>query len=506
MKTKFITLIIACLQATTLCAQSEGRLYGRVLAYARKGSADSVFYYLDRMATLYGGRNLNLYPELLLEPQLRPYHGDARWSASMTRYRMAKHEVEDSQQRTCQTDTAIKTDNTPVVNHYDIDLTINVAAKRFSVRADIDLDFRGQRYADLYLWRHTQIDQMSLGSQPARYEFAPGIQAPWISDSGRLRIYAGNAQGRARITTAYTGRLDSIPDDSFAACDSSMVMLTYYMGWYPVDINHDQSTADIDIHITPNWPITGSGIIADKEGTWHMSQPWQQSDYTIIASPSLRQQSITRNGRSIEVVSLKFPEADADSVAHNSADIYDLYARLFRHSPDSRQLRIFLFPADGQGAFSRRNFIVCCCGHYDEWLYQLLAHEIGHFWWRSAPTDQWEDWLNESFAEYSSLCAIGHHLGTAVLADYVEAYREWARTACPIKGLARQSEGSQHTFYHKGAILLYDLQQRIGDKAFFDLMHHLAAKRIGSQHDFEAETSRRLSHDDCLWIERRLNQ
>ena len=43
-----------------------------------------------------------------------------------------------------------------------------------------------------------------------------------------------------------------------------MVMLTYYMGWYPVDINHDLSTADIDIHVTPDWPVTGSGIIAGK--------------------------------------------------------------------------------------------------------------------------------------------------------------------------------------------------------------------------------------------------
>lgn len=506
MKTKLIILSIACLQATTLCAQNEGRLYGRVLSYARQGIADSVFCYLDSMATLYGSHDLDLYPELLLETRLRPYHNDARWAACMARYRMAKHVSEDSRQRTCQTDTAAKTDNTPIVSHYDIDLTIDVATKRFSVRADIDLDFRGQGYADLYLWRHTQIDKLTLGNEPARYEFAPNIQAPWISDSGRLRIYAGNAQGHARITTAYNGRLDSIPDDSFAACDSGMVMLTYYMGWYPVDINHDLSTADIDIHVTPDWPVTGSGIIAGKKGTWHMSQPWQQSDYTIIASPSLRQQAITRNGRTIEVVSLKFPEAEADSVAHNSADIYDLYTRLFRHSPDSRQLRIFLFPADGQGAFSRRNFIVCCCGHYDEWLYQLLAHEIGHFWWRSAPTDRWEDWLNESFAEYSSLCAIGHHLGTAVLTDYVEAYREWARTACPIKGLARQAEGSQHTFYHKGAILLYDLQQRIGDKAFFGLLHRLTTKKIGSQAAFNREVFRALGQNTYQWIGRRLSK
>ena len=506
MKTKIIALLIACMQATALCAQSEGHLYGRVLRFARQGCADSLFCYLDSMATLYGGRDLNLYPCLLLDTQQRPYHGDARWKTCMARYRTAKHEAEDSQQRTCQTDTATKADNTPVVNHYDIDLTIDVAAKRFSVQADIDIDFRGQRYADLYLWRHTQIDKMALGSQSARYEFAPNIGAPWISDSGRLRIYAGNAQGRARVTTAYTGRLDSIPDDSFAACDSNMVMLTYYMGWYPADINHDLSTANINIHLSTDWPVTGSGIIAHKAGAWHMSQPWQQSDYTIIASPALKQRAISRHGRAIEVVSLNFPEADADSVAHNSADIYDLYSRLFRHTPDSRQLRIFLFPADGQGAFSRRNFIACCCQRYDEWLYQLLANEIGHFWWRSAPVDRWEDWLNESFAEYSSLCAIEHHMGKPVLGDYVGAYREWARTACPIKGLARQANGAQHTFYHKGAILLYDLQQRIGDKPFFSLLHRLATKEIGSQAAFEAEVIHSLGQDTYRWINRRLSE
>lgn len=98
MKTKLIILSIACLQATTLCAQNEGRLYGRVLSYARQGIADSVFCYLDSMATLYGSHDLDLYPELLLETRLRPYHNDARWAACMARYRMAKHVSEDSRQ------------------------------------------------------------------------------------------------------------------------------------------------------------------------------------------------------------------------------------------------------------------------------------------------------------------------------------------------------------------------------------------------------------------------
>ena len=500
-------LLLTLLPTMAIYAQSESFLYGKAMAYANKGCADSTFYYLDRMATLYGDRDPNLYPGLLTEPQLRPYHADMRWKACMARYRTAKHTAEDMVTKVCQTDTVHKADNTPIVNHYDIDLSIDIAAKRLCVSAGIDIDFRGNSYADLYLWRHTQIGQIAIDHQPARYEFATDISAPWITDAGRLRIYGGKSLRQTRVTINYTSLLDSIDDDSFAACDSNMVMLTYYMGWYPTDINHEASTAQIDIHLSPaDYKLTGSGIISRKDGTWHMDQPWKGFDYTLIASRNLRQKTINRHGHTIEVVSLGFPEADADSVAYHSADILDLYSHLFRHRPNERQLRIFLFPQGGDGAYSRRNFIVCCSPRYNEWLYQLLAHEIGHFWWNSAPTDNWEDWLNESFAEFSSLCAIRHHLGSDVYHDYIEAYREWARTACPIRQLAREANGARYTFYHKGAILLYDLKQQVGSKRFYGFLHRLTTKQIGSQDEFEREARRYLGQDILQWIDQRLGQ
>ena len=97
-------------------------------------------------------------------------------------------------------------------------------------------------------------------------------------------------------------------------------------------------------------------------------------------------------------------------------------------------------------------------------------------------------------------------MGSAVFDDYIEAYREWARTACPIRGLDRQAEGSQHTFYHKGAILLYDLQQRIGDKAFFGLLHRLTSKPVDCQAAFDREVIRSLGQDTYQWIDRRLSE
>lgn len=153
MKTRTIAIIIALLQTIAAACQSESTLYGHAMNFARQGCKDSLFYSLDRMATLYGARDADLLPELLLEPRLRPYHSDSRWSQVKDRLRKARIEAASESPRPCQTDTATKLDNTPIVNSYDIDLTIDVAAKRIDVRADIDIDFRGNSHADLYLWR-----------------------------------------------------------------------------------------------------------------------------------------------------------------------------------------------------------------------------------------------------------------------------------------------------------------------------------------------------------------
>lgn len=93
-------------------------------------------------------------------------------------------------------------------------------------------------------------------------------------------------------------------------------------------------------------------------------------------------------------------------------------------------------------------------------FFKLIAHEIGHFWWQYASTDNWLDWMNESFAEYSSLRAIKHHFGDALFNDYVKAYRESVRKVCPIMELDRNAPDAHKVFYNKGAIVLYDLQKK----------------------------------------------
>ena len=53
MKTRTIAIIIALLQTIAAASQSESALYGHAMNFARQGCKDSLFYSLDRMATLY---------------------------------------------------------------------------------------------------------------------------------------------------------------------------------------------------------------------------------------------------------------------------------------------------------------------------------------------------------------------------------------------------------------------------------------------------------------------
>jgi len=45
--------------------------------------------------------------------------------------------------------------------------------------------------------------------------------------------------------------------------------------------------------------------------------------------------------------------------------------------------------------------------------------EFSHLWWSNAPTDTWEDWLNEGFAEYGAPRAVRQRIGKAAFQSLI---------------------------------------------------------------------------------------
>lgn len=123
---------------------------------------------------------------------------------------------------------------------------------------------------------------------------------------------------------------------------------------------------------------------------------------------------------------------------------------------------------------------------FSKGINQRVAHEIAHQYWGHAvkmPTYD-EQWITESFAEYSSALMMlkTKDQGQSAYDTLTERWEQNAKIAAPVSSiftanniaeLSMPSNGVRdrnHLIYDKGALVLYRLHKDIGDTAFFHFL------------------------------------
>lgn len=119
----------------------------------------------------------------------------------------------------------------------------------------------------------------------------------------------------------------------------------------------------------------------------------------------------------------------------------------------------------------------------------LGAHEMAHQWWGNGITNRsWRHfWLNEGIATFMTAAYLEHRFGVETYADNIEA----ART----KYLAIQAAGQDRSLvfpdwdkpsasdrslvYDKGALVLHELRNLLGDAPFWKGLKHYTRKHWG---------------------------
>jgi aminopeptidase N len=203
------------------------------------------------------------------------------------------------------------------------------------------------------------------------------------------------------------------------------------------------------------------------------------------------------------VVYTDFADVDVDSALVACDKALRFYTKLFKTNPSNNYIKFLVVPSRG-GGISRKNFIAYTARRFNENFKTAIGHEMGHFWWNKAPTFSWEDWLNEGFAEFSMLWYIKCHFDKHVFDCYLEACRENARHACPIYEVDRDAPEAYDALYNKGALLLYDLEQKVGEQRFFEFMQGVAEREITSTTlllDYAEEV---FGKEIRKWIENRI--
>jgi len=499
---RLLVFLLAFLSACTLHAQDEDYFFDRAFQSMYQQKHGAALLYLDSLASLYGHDDISLYYNIMRNETFRPLHSEAQWHLIIDKLIQAKREVEDTLRTECPLDTAIAHPIQAEVINYKLNACLDIRKKRLTVDGTMLVDFGRKPYIDLALWGQTEITHISMKRREATYEFVPDSSFAWMEQAKRLRIYS-TGENRAKVHFSYTSRLDSV-EAWMAACDSNFVQLSMYMPWFPCAPENGRFTGDIDFSIDAPFEVTASGIVSRNGNQWHIHQPSKGFDFEIIAAPNLKRHRYVHGKRTFEIDYIDFADADVDSLSHACEKIFDYYCQLYGTIPEMKEMKLVLLPY-GNGAVSRPNFIVANAYFYNEYLFKLMAHEFGHLWWRYAPTDNWLDWMNESFAEYSSLRAIQHFRGDSIFGDYISSSREMARHSCQLYGLKRDAPNAHLHFYDKGALLLYDLQQGAGEGLFLQFMHRMAQKHASTHEQLMRIATSTLGQKWARWIDHRLH-
>lgn len=178
----------------------------------------------------------------------------------------------------------------------------------------------------------------------------------------------------------------------------------------------------------------------------------------------------------------------AEDISRYSNLILSKYASFGRI--DGSNISIVIAPREDGGGYCRSNLIVLTPNDNlddDIRYFKYIAHELAHLWWCKATFNSWEDWLNESFAEYSALLVLRDIFGEDEFNQRIEKYKAKAEGLPPIMGIDRGEEKAYEVLYIKGPLLLYELERTTGREKFIELLNIIHLGNIDTTEKFLAK-------------------
>jgi hypothetical protein len=374
-----------------------------------------------------------------------------------------------------------------VVDRYDISLEIFPSEGSINAEAIIILisPEDGFNRFELLLNKNLELRSVS-GDIGVDYEFARARAGEFYYSVDSAPIIVGFhrplKQGeKTALKIQYQGVIsETYWGENFIKPE--WIEIAFYCGWFPLNPDNMNFRYDLDLKIDPAYKVTGNGIVSGGEGLWHIKEDMPTNDVVVIACKDLKTRII-----SADKLKLRFehPDLKEETAKRIVADVYkmvDQYSEWFEH--DISQELTFVVPrrSKGGGYYRPRFFTM----PFDsdpvkyEGFAKNLAHEIAHFWWRGADSTTWEDWLNESFAEYSSLMMLRDWYGEELFSRYLNKYREAVEGRPPIWGIDRSHKDAFVVLYWKGSLILNRLEGELGREKFFDFLSALLEKNVKS--------------------------
>jgi len=370
-----------------------------------------------------------------------------------------------------------------MVEHYDVHLTPDLAAKRMAGEATIKLTSRTDRLDAIEL----DAGDMQIAS------VKEGQAALYFERKEKILIVAMNSPVYKNDHRSITIRYTALPAKGLVFFPDQIYTSFFTSDWMPCDEHpEDRATLALTIDVPPQFKVAASG---HPEGsTWTLDMPYPAFLFAFAAG------DFVEGIRKVDGVTLRvlgkanvFDDTAAvmKFLTERSGRPYplDTYTQVFTHGTvEQEAVGMTLLP---------EKYAADLAGHPDN--LNLLAHELTHQWYGiKIVARDWSDfWLSEGMATFLADAFLEQRFGKA------RYEREIAASKQTYDNLRAQGRDRPLFFtdwqtpqqaggplpYHKGAFVLAELRRLLTDEVFWRGLRAYTNAHWGGQvtsDDFEA--------------------
>lgn len=266
------------------------------------------------------------------------------------------------------------------------------------------------------------------------------------------------------LTFVYDGPLS---DGDSEHLEPGVMELGLENAWFPFDPElRLQFTSDADITGIPaDRVIVAQGVVKHVGDRLMLHRATTDFDMPFVAATGLHRATAPN----FEIYA-RHLNGKVESIFRKTArPAFDYFTKLYGPFSAPSPIRVAVVPREG-GGYERRSFISTGDGaaeikkvpNFPEYgPARHIAHEIAHGWWWNAVGQSDDYWMVESMAEYSSLRYVREAYGEAAFKTLLDAKKKAAEKAGPIL-TGNKSKPNTAVLYQKGPVLLFNLQDRIG--------------------------------------------
>lgn len=328
---------------------------------------------------------------------------------------------------------------------------------------NIDLQVRGQRIYVKCEWTVKKPDHsFALGQllrlcaaqnnskaihpdriEPCELQFRPAMTRYFFSnlEPGTLYIeYEGGLEG------------------AFLFMQPEIYHFSFYNGWYPVDFDAEEKY-DMSLHAGDEYQLINGRYDPDL-GLWrYVCDNKEVPDCNVLLLCKSRYHCVQQEGVSFWYFEPSHGDR-IDQLAEHYASIREFYKKFYGHiTAEDVSLVVLPEKYHNYGAYQRERLTVFSelQGEMGDKIHGL-AHELGHIYGAGADTATWEDWLNETHAEWSALLYL-RECQPQIFAAAVE----WLEQNYKQSGTLRpHGDARPNEVHDTGTLIYYDIYKTWG--------------------------------------------